>query len=141
MNPPPFRFRRSLLRRRVDNNPLSPLSPSVRVLDSGPCDQIGLNLKDLGCKFALKSSSNIWLLLGVVLKMAPFNLNLLCVLFRLDNYWENWALLIRTSGHIDWTSRAFSRFQSFINFPQHKHHTDGLSLFLSMISFLFHFQS
>ena len=109
--------------------------------DSGPCDQIGLNLKDLGCKFALKSSSNIWLLLGVVLKMAPFNLNLLCVLFRLDNYWENWALLIRTSGHIDWTSRAFSRFQSFINFPQHKHHTDGLSLFLSMISFLFHFQS
>ena len=53
------------------------------------CDQIGRFLNDLGNKFSLKRSPNIWRHLRQFWKMGLFNLNFSG--FFLGNYWKNLA--------------------------------------------------
>ena len=73
------KFRRER-ERLVKNNPNVGKNHYFSYLETHQCDQIGPFLKDPGCKFSLKSSANIWWLLGYFEKWHYSMLNL-CVFF------------------------------------------------------------
>ena len=61
------------------------------------CDQIGLFLKDLGCKFCFRSRPNIWFPSELFWRWYFVSKN--CFGFYLGNVWTNLAFLMPTSGH------------------------------------------